>query len=294
MNLYRIYSKKDLQEGQGIEHEIKQLKIYGENYRMMGSLDSDIGTQRQFYTDLKITNVPPLILYVISDLQLDKSDTLKYLKSLESYIVQSKLIGRSEQKICEDIESATRSSNNFNVQNFLSDLAWPDKSRIEEEWGKIGRRTDSLSKKFIRYIFYRIECFKRENAEHPDIQPEFLPFSSLQSLEHIMPLAWRDKWPLVDFMDGKSSERLYLRDLYTDEYKRKNKLWKVQPASEGLVSETSLYKEAHRLAHQRIIRERSIGNLTPISKEANADLSDYSFAEKKREFYLNQIVQTLF
>ena len=282
-DLYRIYSEEDLQDDQGISYEICQLKNYGENFRKMGDLESGIATQMQFYADLDIIDVPPLILYVISDLQLDESNTLKYLGALESYIVQSKLIGRSEKKICQDIESATRSRNDLDVQDFLFDLAWPGEPTIKKEWSKIGRRTDSLSKKFIRYIFYRIECFKRENAEYPDIQPERLDFSSLESLEHIMPLSWRDKWPLVDLIKGETSTRLYLRDLYTDKYKNQNALWQMSPAEEGLGQNIKLYKEAHRLGQQRITWERSIGNLTPISKWLNkTELSDHSFAEKKR------------
>lgn len=294
-NLYRDYSE-DLESNQDPEYEIKQLTTYGLVYKKMTTRDDEIGSMMQFYEDLNITEMPPVILSVISELVPAVIDELvpddgsigELLKILESYVVRCKLVGKHRDNIYAPIERYFRSkldaeSPALNIDDFKKSLKWPTCDEVKKGWRKIGSAKD---KRLVRYILYRIECHKRKKVLVPDIKSELPLFRELESLEHVMPQSWRDKWPL-DLDDNATPTKLYLKDLYTREYRKNNSKWETEPNEDGLVVNNERYQNAHRLALRRIALEDSIGNLTPMSEKSNAHLGNHSFEEKKHFFSSN-------
>jgi len=68
-------------------------------------------------------------------------------------------------------------------------------------------------------------------------------------------------------------------NLFTDEYKKKNKDWKTKPSREGLIDES--YLDAFNLALARDHCLESIGNLTLITRRLNAKLGNSPFPERQ-------------
>ena len=273
-NLYRDYSE-GLQSDQGPEYEIQQLGDYGSNYRKMISHGDEIGNRMQFYEDLEITELRPLILYALSELGLSVPETDMFFDTLESYIVQSRLIGLSAKKIYETIQDCFNQVLDENtpfVENFHQTLQLPNSTKIQRAWNNVGNKNQKL----IRYILYRIECLKREKVQNPDVELVTLDFSALESLEHVMPRNWQFSWPL-----SSNGENLYFRDLYEDDYIENNPNWYRAPSADRLKQKNKEYRDAHKEALRRIDAVQSIGNLTPLAKNINVDLANYSFQQKK-------------
>ena len=278
---YQKYSQ-NLQPNQGIEDEISQLKDYGLVYKKMKNPTNKIGCQMQFYDDLEIADLSPFILYIISELQPSEDGMEQFFQILESCLVQSMLIGKASL-VRSRIENFFRQlksqeTTRLDIDRFQKSLSWPSKNQIIESLRTAGTRNSKL----IRYILYRIECLKRRTVNNPDIEADIPSFSSLESLEHIMPQSWRDRWPL-DSSEGSTPEDLYLGNLYTRVYKKENPGWQSGPSERGLVDdECQRYQDAHKLAINRIKLEQSIGNLTPLKERTNrSHLSHNSFADKK-------------
>ena len=279
---YRQYSE-NLGPNRDLEYEIEQLKTYGIVYRRMNNSDDEIGRYMQFYEDLDIAeNVRPFILYVISELRPNPDQTKQFFQILESYIIQSRLVGSSNNlyRRIENFFNLIRSREHtfLNVDLFRTYLHWPSKQQIEEALRNAGTKNGKL----IRYILYNIECRKRESMSEADIPTEKLSFEVLQSLEHLMPTSWRDYWPLEDA--GQAS--LYFSDLYDRRYKNSDSRWLNQPVISGLASNNKRYRAAHKLAVDRIKVTQSIGNLTPLTIKLNKNFSYKSFSDK-RKFFLD-------
>ena len=284
-DIYRQYSATlDPGRGQGLEYEIRQLRNYGETYRRMNDVLDIIGLRMQFYKDMDISEVQPFILYVISELRPDEDQTENFFNILESYIVQSMLVKAPYLgKIQSFFDRIKAKEHRFlRVDHFQNSLAWPNITQVSEALRQAGTK----NKKLIRYILYRIECWKREseqNVDNPNV--EIPSFKSVQSLEHVMPQSWQAHWPL-DSTDNQTPEDLYFNGLYTREYKRRNIRWQDSPSADGLADSSARYLNAHKLALNRIKMFQSIGNLTPLSKKLNKHFAHNSFSVK-RDFFVD-------
>ena len=280
---YQQYSGTlDPRRGRGIEYEIQQLGDYGKTYRRMSNISYPIGLGMQFYKDLDISDVPPFILYVISELRPDDVAIEHFFSILESYIVQSMLVGQPYQKRIQTFcDTAKARGHTFlNVENFQTSLKWPSEPQVKETLRQAGTKKIKL----IRYILYRIECMKREKGHNVDIRTGNPSFDLIESLDHVMPKSWQTHWPL-NSTAGETPEDLYFIGLYTKLYKRRNSNWRDDPSREGLANlRSERYRNAHKLGRQRIKVIQSIGNLTPLSKELNEYFGHASFEEKKRFF----------
>ena len=286
---YRPMLKSD----QDINYEFCKLKRYSMVYREMNNPESRIGSRMKFYKEFEIDSLYPFILYIISEFSEFANSKhvidLKYLLSdtdldfifdiIESYMMRRMLRwGSNDQyKIVEGINSflpKIREERQLSFIRFLNHLASPSTGKHEDRWSTDREVELALTQEWrvtkgIRYILYRIELEKRRKEKNP----ERIEFSDEFYLEYIMPMRWENNW-LLDGPDGS----IRYSELFSDEYKRKNRSWFSRPSQQGLVDET--YLKAFTLALDRKNRHRSIGNLTLIEKV----IDNPEFLEKKPHF----------
>ena len=188
--------QQHIQPGQGIEDEISQLRDYGLVYKQMKDPTNKIGLQMQFYDNLEVSDLSPFILYIISELDPSEDEVEQFFHIIESCLVQSMLTGKikSVYRRIGDFywQIKSQETTRLNLERFRNSLSWPSKNQVKEGLRMAGTKKGKL----IRYILYRIECLKRKTVNNPDIEAGIPSFSSLESLEHIMPQSWRDRWPL--------------------------------------------------------------------------------------------------
>ena len=193
-----------------VKTEFEELAKYAKTYREMENPTTDIGRRRQFYKDLNLIfedldlkNLPPFILYVKNELDLDDNERDQVYKILESYTLRCQL----RHGISEDKTTYIKIDNLFAEMaagkikkpriaevfaEYLSDAnkagrSWLGNQAILHSLRKVGNQMDSLSRslrrpisEMLRYIFYRIECLKREETD-ADTKPVGLSFKDFFS-----------------------------------------------------------------------------------------------------------------
>lgn len=156
-----------------------------------------------------------------------------------------------------------------------------------------------IKSSLIRYILYRIELQKRE--ENGYSEPSALSFSRKLTLEHIMPNKWKTTWhlPVADGTILYENNSVYLNreigadvllfsELFSDDYKAGNPDLE-RPSRDGLADE-SAYSDAFNLALVRDHLLQSVGNLTLVTGELNASMSNRPFSKKKEALYTNSLL----
>ena len=175
-----------------VKTEFEELDKYARTYQEMENPATDIGRRRQFYKDLNLIfedldlkNLPPFILYVKNELELDDNERDRVYKILESYTLRCQL----RHGISEDKTTYIKIDNLFAgmvaskikepriaeaFAEYLSDAnkagrSWLGNQAILHSFRKVGDQMDSLSRslrrpiwEMLRYIFYRIEYLKQE------------------------------------------------------------------------------------------------------------------------------------
>ena len=177
-----------------VKTEFEELAKYAKTYQEMESPTTDTGRRRQFYKDLNLIfedldlkNLPPFILYVKNELELDDDERDRVYKILESYTLRCQLRhGVNEDKttyikidnlFAEMVAGKIKEPGIAEVfAEYLSDAnkagrSWLGNQAILHSFRRVGDQMNSLSRSLrrpiwdmLRYIFYRIECLKQEKA----------------------------------------------------------------------------------------------------------------------------------
>ena len=126
------------------------------------------------------------------------------------------------------------------------------------------------------------------------------PFDDRLTLEHVMPIKWKETWTLpvgegvlicenstsdkynISVSGETASEELFYRELFsdTDDLER--------PSRDNLAEES--YSDAFNLALARDNLLQSIGNLTVVTGKLNASMSNRPFAERREGLYENSLL----
>ena len=301
--LFNVY-QRELTKDKNIKHELSELKKYSEVYQELTdcSLDSEIGQAMSFYKTFDITTVHPFILFIINELGVSGPDCSKVLQILESYTMRRQLClkrgTQSYTKLFSGLIQRLR-GRSFDLGDFVNLLSdekakatvWPTDSDVKTFLTSAWHIYD-INKKVIRYILYRIELMKRENNQL--LETDALVFDNKLSLEHVMPEKWQRTWslPLGVKEDNtpffKSENRIYYKDLFLSEYRANNPEWEAEPYEDGLADES--YELLLQVAHQRIERLQSIGNLTLVTSRHNSRMSNKEFSEKKASLFRNSLL----
>ena len=297
--LYSVYQRK-LGKEKNVKHELSELNRYSKVYHEMTacSPDSEIGSAMSIYKTFGIATLHPLILFLINELDVSGSDLSKVLEVMESYTMRRLVCFRQgvrgyTQLIARLIRRLKGAR--FDLGNFIKLLSeetsnttrWPTDSEIKT-FLMLAWANQSINKKVIRYILYRIELQKRE--ENQFLETDQLIFDNKLSLEHIMPEQWQKTWclPLTDDRKISSNDQIYYKDLFSPEYKRKNRNWETEPSEEGLSNRS--YQRPFQLAQERSMYLQSIGNLTLVTGKLNSKMSNNPFAEKKVALEENSVL----
>ncbi len=175
-----------------IEKEFQELSNYAKTYEDMEKENptTDIGRRRQFYKDLNsifenldLTTIPPFMLYIANELELENNERDCVYQVLESYVLRCQLRqGVNEEKITtqriDDLFDLIIKGNidirkhkaAETVAKYLGaegkpGRKWLDDQNILNGLRRVGYQIDASSKpnrdrvwNMLCYIFYRIEC----------------------------------------------------------------------------------------------------------------------------------------
>lgn len=290
--LFKTYQReyrKSLPEDQSSKHELIELSRYSKTYKEITDCDlgSYIGLPMRFYKIFDITSLHPFVLYLVNEAEASKADITLVLKALEAYTVRRMLCTSQGHKnynkfFAEIIRKLRRSG--FGVREFIQVLSsqssntskWPANHEVESalhgQWSEI-----NVNRNVIRYILYRIELLNR--GDNRFAEKDDLPFSQF-TLEHVMPEKWKENWKLPINKGFISYD-----DLFSEEFKENNSLWKLLPSKDGLADST--YLEVFELALERDGLRQSIGNLTIVTGRLNSSMSNAPYSEKRKSLFHN-------
>ncbi len=192
--LQTLLKIEDENDPKFVKTEFEELAKYAKTYQEMEDPTTDIGRRRQFYKDLNLIfedldlkNLPPFMLYVKNELELNDDERDRVYKILESYTLRCQL----RHGISEDKTTYIKIDNLFAEMvadkikepriveafaEYLSDTnqagrSWLGNQAILHSFRRVGDQMKSLSRSLrrpiwdmLRYIFYRMECLKREKA----------------------------------------------------------------------------------------------------------------------------------
>ena len=241
-----------------IETEFSELKKYAKFQEFTSDPDaeslrrnSEIGIRMQFYEDLRLKSLKPLVLFLRFGAGLSKEDFSKVCEILESYIVRSMLCRGDSQQWYNDIDRFFRNSKHEDhVESFKyflfnhREYAWPDNTQVESALEEVGAKDSD----FIRYILYRIEIDMQEPESTMSIS-----FKDLKTLEHIVS---SEESTIITVIDRVT----LVDDLHQ------------------LGQRTNFQQEALQIGRKTA---NSIGNIVPFKSTAPADWFTLPFPEKK-------------
>ena len=182
--------KGDQNDKEFIEKEFHELSKYAKTYEDMEKENptTDIGRRRQFYKDLNsifenldLTSIPPFMLYIENELELDDNERDRVYQVLESFVLRRQLSqGVNVYDITEDIKYLFRLifEGGINIRKHkaaetvaqcLASMgkgkSWLNNERILNGLNRVGSQIDNSPKlstarvwNMLKYIFYRIEC----------------------------------------------------------------------------------------------------------------------------------------
>ena len=251
--LFDLYQEEIVSRGRDLKQEFKELKNYAEIYKKLENSDSDFGSRMQFYKDLsvyeekenynlgfssqpsyKITVVQAFILYLQNELNRSPEEILKVLEILESYIARRLLVDTVDSdytyQAIETLFVRVRNQDEeFTIENVVECLGdqkeWISNSEVIN-WFKGDedqKRRDALGKASLftdRYIFYRIENWKRKNTKEAPLSFTEFPTSreSVHTLKQLLDNTdvWRSLGNLTFCWGDRSRQRT---DTFDDDKK---------------------------------------------------------------------------
>jgi uncharacterized protein with ParB-like and HNH nuclease domain len=244
-----------------VEAELKNFSTYGDRFRFLITPPSDAPfsefAQRLQTWDVSTTY--PLVIFLFEECKLNEDDLIKCFNILESFVVR-RLICRKDNKeynkyFVEIVDRLRRDEASPEaLQKILAEgrgetRVWPDDNIFREAFCEIPIY-NSLKSNQISTILKIIE------DQLITAKTEKFIIQSL-SVEHIMPQAWNDHYPL----DGEFITREMVNDWwFSDEEEEEAKYKKVQ------------------LRDQRI---HCFGNLTIVTQPLNSAMKNARFTEKK-------------
>ena len=300
--------------------------------------NSMIEKRMKFYDIFELTTLHPFILFVKCEVGLSGDELNYVFDILESYTVRRMLCCRGKnglknynrffselirkfrddfsiENLVKQMSDQTSGARRYPIDNEMqpalhihydedpqlfpedSTIVFPDnraiKAALERRWFETAGQ---IKKKLIRYILYRIEIMKRN--ENRFIETNELTFNNRLTLEHIIPIKWKETWTLPigegTVIYGCDSTRNHTvsvsRDVESNELFYKDLFSQTNldsPSRDNLAEES--YLDAFNLALARDHLLQSIGNLTLVTGNLNASMSNRPFHEKRERLYANSL-----
>ena len=202
-----------------VKKEFSELSKYAKVYKEMEDPKTDIGRRRQFYKDLNgifenlnLVSLPPFMLYVACELELDIKERDRVYQVLESYVLRCQLRhGVNEEKITTQkiddlfdliIKGEIDIGKHKTAETVAQYLAstkpgreWLNDEKILNGLTRVGFQLDNTPIRTrvpvwgtLIYIFYRIECkMQRSEKGFKDFLKEVKNMLSDTRLKQIRP-----------------------------------------------------------------------------------------------------------
>ena len=216
--------KIDENDKEFIKKEFQELSKYAKTYQEMEE-DNEypatvIGCRRQFYKeltkifdDLDLTSIPPFMLYIANELELDENERDRVYQILESYVLRCQLrwgvnVDMTTTKkiddlfdliIKEDIDLSKHKAAET-VAKYLGakhepGREWLDNQKILNGLTRVGPQLDNTPKlirdrvwAMLHYILYRIECHMQgTEMSYKDFRNKLHKLFHGPGLKHIQP-----------------------------------------------------------------------------------------------------------
>ena len=182
------------------EDELKAIAATAEVERRLfsQSSDDDLGRFGRFADAFDVSTAMPLVVFLAQ--RVSGAELREALSILEAYILRRDICGlttKNYNRLFVGIIDQIRKSD-FNTVTFLrehlskkrSDIdRWPSDSEFKQGWVSRDQYRQARQPR-LRYIFEEIEREKRNKLS------EDIEIKSDLSIEHIMPQAWSENWPL--------------------------------------------------------------------------------------------------
>ena len=186
-----------------VEEHFRLLRDYGRIYRSWHEYSTDTEEGMFFYRleQLDTTTVYPLLLEVFMQMKSpdDRPQLLQILNDLESFLLRRIVCGLTTKNynrlfldLVQDLKK--RGFTAVNVRDFLDrqeaeSTRWPSDEEFEHNW-RTKQIYYTVVRKRLRMILEALELECRDDWGEKIEIGQSLP------VEHLMPVAWRDGWPL--------------------------------------------------------------------------------------------------
>ena len=250
--------------------ELEALANSRENYRkIIGSpLDTPLGAFWRFLEIFDVGTVSPLLMVVV-EATPSESELKAMLCSLESYILRRtvcQLPTNAYNRVFLTLASNLKKEgiNSATLTRRLSMLSgessvWPADADFGSAFtGKAGYYT--LSQARIVYILKSLN-----DAVHT-ARSESVTINSALTIEHLLPQAWIEHWPLPDGTMGMTSLERFTESL------------------------SSIPSKRSTLSAQRDTALQGIGNLTLLTQPLNSAISNGPWSAKRQEIWNHSLL----
>jgi hypothetical protein len=213
----------------------------------------------QFLSDFEVGTVYPFLLFLF-DSELSTADWQEVATTLESYFVRRTIMGWPTKGYSNMFLALIRAfrQNKPTAQAVAAhlaqltgeNLAWPTDAQFSEAWKALPAYSAFTPKVKLVHILRRIgETYSSKKNER-------IPIDRPLTVEHLMPQDWIEHWPLMDGTVGLTSDELQV------------------------TAETAERATATRRRNKAL---QTFGNLTILTLELNASVSNSAWKTKKSE-----------
>ena len=210
------------------------------------------------------TSYPFLLL--LADSEMDTASLKEICTVIESYILRRAVCGLTGKRYNRIFLDLTRKmkGDGLSVQGLRGFLAeyrgessvWPRDSDFEVKWIS-SSLYGQLNSAMLGHILLRL------NASYMDRKMEKVALAGKPTVEHLMPQSWIERWPLPSGRRGLTDQEL----------------WR----EEGAASDRSETRDRNALIH-------TIGNLTILTGELNAGVSNWTWTRKRAEMMRHSLL----
>ena len=253
---YKEWSQK--QAGyQTVSAELRDIHVYAGAFKPLLDLSAQgvFGDFVKLLHILDVKTVFPFILWLKMEANLSEDELLAVLADVESYLVRRMICGLTPKNYNNVFlgwiaklkgQPVSRESIRKVMGEGQSDTSlWPSDARFKESWINAPLYSQIKPSGRLQYLLRRLEQAVRTKMH------EQVTIQSGLTIEHVMPEAWIDHWPLRSGEKGRSVLERF-----------------VTPSPEST---------------ERDQRLHTIGNLTLLTSSANPSLGKLPFLEKRQK-----------
>jgi hypothetical protein len=247
-----------------VREELERLSGYSLAFRRLTEPSSGdhVGQLAEFLRAFDISTVYPLLLRLMA-VHSSEGEWAILTKIIESYLLRRAMCGLTAKNYNRIFLGAIRSLQDGELDarglyRHLAGLqgessAWPSDSEFRTGWRE-RHAYQTLQVPKILLILQRL------NATYWSRKSEVMARSEGLTIEHLMPQAWVDNWPLEDGQKGLTTLEL----------------WDAEESDERTI--------ATRKRNQAL---QTIGNLTLVTQSLNSSISNGPWAAKRAEILLH-------